>query len=124
MDKSKVSFGWGKIGPCGTPIRTAHGWLIVFHGVSVVCDYQYLYHAGVCLSRLERPWELVRVGDECILTPEEPYENAGHTPNCVFASSHVVEPDGSIKLYYGASDRYQCVADTTVSHLLEVALHR
>lgn len=124
MDKSKVSFGWGKIGPCGTPIRTPQGWLIIFHGVSVVCDYEYLYHAGVCLARLDQPAELIRVGDECILTPEEPFENAGHTPNCVFASSHVVEPDGTIKLYYGASDRYQCVADTSVAELLEVALHR
>jgi len=124
MEKGQCSYGWGKIGPCGTPIRTKEGWLIIFHAVSVVCDYEYLYHAGVCLSRLDQPAELIRVGDECILTPEAPYENAGHTPNCVFASSHVVEPDGSIKLYYGAADRYQCVADTSVGELLEVALRR
>ena len=55
--------------------------------------------------------------------PEKPYENAGHTPNCVFASPHVVEPDGSINLYYGANDRYQCVADTSVDELHEIALH-
>jgi predicted GH43/DUF377 family glycosyl hydrolase len=36
----------------------------------------------------------------------------------------VLEPDGSIKLYYGASDRYQCVADTSVDELLEVVLKR
>ncbi|WP_404424423.1 glycoside hydrolase family 130 protein [Nibricoccus sp. IMCC34717] len=124
MGKEKCSFGWGKIGPCGTPIKTKEGWLIIFHAVSVVCDYEYLYHAGVALSRLDDPSELIRVGDECILTPEMPYENAGHTPNCVFASSQVVEPDGSIKLYYGASDRYQCVADTSIDELLEVALRR
>ncbi|HEX2731372.1 MAG TPA: glycoside hydrolase family 130 protein [Polyangiaceae bacterium] len=124
MDKSKCSFGWGKIGPCGTPIKTEQGWLIIFHAVSVVCDHEYIYNAGVALAKLEAPWELVRVGDECILTPEMPYENAGHTPNCVFASSHVVEDDGSVKLYYGASDRYQCVAETSVAELLEVALQR
>ena len=124
MDKGQCSFGWGKIGPCGTPIRTKAGWLIIFHAVSVVCDYEFLYHAGVALADINDPSKLIRVGDECILTPEEPYENAGHTPNCVFASSHVVEPDGSIKLYYGASDRYQCVADTSVDELLEIALHR
>jgi 4-O-beta-D-mannosyl-D-glucose phosphorylase len=53
-----------------------------------------------------------------------PYENMGHTPNCVFASSHVVEDDGSVKIYYGASDRYQCVAHTTIADLLDVALNR
>jgi len=124
MSQEDCSFGWGKIGPCGTPIRTARGWLILFHAVSVVCDYEYVYNAGVALADLERPWKLIRVGDECIMTPEAPYENAGHTPNCVFASSHVVEDDGSVKIYYGASDRYQCVAETTVDALLDVALHR
>jgi len=124
MVQSQCSFGWGKIGPCGTPIKTDKGWLIIFHGVSVVCDYEYLYHGGVLLTDLKNPAKLIRVADECIITPEEPYENYGHTPNCVFASSHVVEPDGSIKLYYGASDRYQCVAFTTVDDLLEMALNR
>ena len=124
MSKDQCSFGWGKIGPCGTPIKTSEGWLIIFHAVSVVCEYEFLYHAGVALARLDDPSALIRVGDECILTPEMPYENAGHTPNCVFASSHVVEPNGSIKLYYGASDRCQCVADTSIGELLEVALRR
>ena len=124
MKQSECTFGWGKIGPSGTPIRTSMGWLIIFHAVSVVCDYEYLYHAGVCLTDLENPSKLIRVGQECILTPEKPYENYGHTPNCVFASSHVVEDDGSIKIYYGASDRYQCVAFSTIDKLLEVALKR
>ena len=124
MTQDQCSFGWGKIGPCGSPIRTDPGWLIIFHAVSVVCDYEYIYNVGVALADLREPWKLLRVGDECIMTPEEPYENAGHTPNCVFLSSHVVEDDGSIKLYYGASDRYQCVAESSVSDLLEVALTR
>ncbi|RPJ78267.1 MAG: hypothetical protein EHM20_04295 [Alphaproteobacteria bacterium] len=124
MTQHQCSFGWGKIGPCGTPIKTDKGWLIIFHAVSVVCDYEYVYNAGVALADLKEPWKLIRVGDECIMTPEMPYENAGHTPNCVFASSHVVEDDGSIKIYYGASDRYQCVAETTIADLLDVALNR
>jgi predicted GH43/DUF377 family glycosyl hydrolase len=124
INQDECSFGWGKIGPCGTPIKTDKGWLIIFHGVSVVCDYEYLYHAGVLLADLENPAKLIRVADECILTPEEIYENIGHTPNCVFASSHVVEPDGSIKIYYGASDRYQCVAFSTVDELVNMALNR
>jgi len=124
MTQNDCTFGWGKIGPCGTPIKTTKGWLIIFHAVSVVCGYEYIYNAGVALADLNDPSKLIRVGDECIMTPEMPYENAGHTPNCVFASSHVVEDDGSIKIYYGASDRYQCVADTSVDELLDVALNR
>lgn len=117
---------WGisKIGPCGTPIKTKKGWLIVFHGVQTICDYEYLYHTGVMLTELNNPSKVIRIGHEPILSPEMPYELTGHAPNVVFASSQIVEEDGSVKLYYGASDRYQCVADTTVDLLLEAALHR
>jgi len=117
---------WGikKVGPCGTPIKTHKGWLIIFHGVQTICDYGYLYHAGVMLTDLNDPSKVIRVGSEPILSPEMPYELAGHAPNVVFASSHVVEDDGSVKIYYGASDRYQCVADTTIDLLLEAAFER
>jgi predicted GH43/DUF377 family glycosyl hydrolase len=116
---------WGerKIGPCGTPIKTKHGWLIIFHGVQFLTDTE-IYHTGVMLTDLEKPWKVIRVGDEPILTPEVEYELSGHAVNVVFASSHIVENDGSVKLYYGAADRYQCVADTTIDLLLEAVLKR
>ena len=121
---TEVHWAWGKVGPCGAPIKTAKGWLIIFHGVQVICNYEYIYHAGVMLTELDAPWKIIRVGNEPILTPEMPYEIAGHAPNVVFASSQIVEEDGSVKVYYGASDRYQCVADTTLDLLLEAALTR
>jgi predicted GH43/DUF377 family glycosyl hydrolase len=114
----------GKIGPCGTPVKTDKGWLIIFHSVQIICDYEYIYHAGVMLTELDNPAKIIRVSEEPILTPEEPYETTGHAPNVIFASSQIVEDDGSVKIYYGASDRYQCVADTTVDLLLEAALKR
>jgi predicted GH43/DUF377 family glycosyl hydrolase len=114
----------GKIGPGGTPIKTEEGWLIIFHSVQVICDYEYIYHTGVMVTELNNPSRIIRVGEEPILTPEEPYEMTGHAPNVVFTSSQIVEEDGSVKIYYGASDRYQCVADTTVNLLLEAALER
>ena len=79
---------------------------------------------GVLLADLDEPWKIISRGDEPILSPMEPYELAGHVPNVVFASSQIVEDDGNVKLYYGASDRYQCVADSSVSLLLEAALQR
>jgi predicted GH43/DUF377 family glycosyl hydrolase len=120
----EVPWAWGKIGPCGTPIRTPKGWLIIFHGVQTICQYGYIYHAGVALTELDKPWKIIRFGNEPILTPELPFEIAGHAPNVVFASSQIVEDDGTVKVYYGASDRYQCVADTTIDLLLEAALSR
>jgi beta-1,2-mannobiose phosphorylase / 1,2-beta-oligomannan phosphorylase len=119
-----VPWAWGKIGPCGTPIKTKKGWLSIFHGVQVLGRQQLVYHAGVMLTDLEQPWKLIRFGNEPILSPETDYEVSGHIATTVFASSQVVEPDGRVKVYYGASDRYQCVADTTIDLLLEAALGR
>ena len=119
-----VPWAWGKIGPCGTPIKTPKGWLIIFHGVQMVCGTESVYHAGIMLTELERPWKVIRVGNEPILTPELTNELIGHVPTVVFASSQIVEEDGSVKVYFGASDRYQCVADTTIDLLLEAALTR
>lgn len=33
-----------------------------------------------------------------------------------------MEDDGSINLYYGGADRYECAADTSVEVLLHAAL--
>ncbi|MBN2148829.1 MAG: glycoside hydrolase family 130 protein [Anaerolineales bacterium] len=120
----EVPWAWGKIGPCGTPMRTEKGWLSIFHGVQVLGRHHLVYHAGIMLTDLNEPWKLIRFGNEPILSPEVDYELSGHIPTTVFASSQVVEPDGRVKVYYGASDRYQCVADTTIDLLLEAALER
>ena len=97
----------------------------VFNGSVVKHDGRYvMILRGVALTDLTDPAKLIRVGDECIMTPEMPYEQSGHTPNCVFASSHAAEDDGSVKILYGASDRYQCVAETSIDELLDVALNR
>jgi len=127
LTASKQAVGvWGreKIGPCGTPIRTNKGWLNVFHAVQTICDYSYIYHTGVFLTELDQPWKVIRVGSEPILSPEEPYELSGHAPTVVFASSQVVRDDGSVLLYYGAADRYQCVAESSVDELVHCALER
>lgn len=76
------------------------------------------------LTELDNPAKIIRVGAEPILTPEEPYETAGHAPNVIFASSQIAEEDGNVKIYYGAADRYQCATDSTVDLLLEASLER
>ena len=46
------------------------------------------------------------------LLPWEEYEQIGGVGNVVFASSAIVEPDGEVKVYYGAADTSICVAST------------
>ena len=76
------------------------------------------------LTELDNPSKIIRIGQEPILSPEESYELSGFAPSVVFASSQIAEEDGKVKIYYGAADKYQCVADTTIDLLLEAALSR
>ena len=83
-----------------------------------------VYHTGVMLLELDNPSKVIRIAKDPILSPEMQYEKNGLAENVVFGSSHIVEEDGSVKLYYGGADTVQCVADTSVELLLEAALNR
>jgi beta-1,4-mannooligosaccharide/beta-1,4-mannosyl-N-acetylglucosamine phosphorylase len=109
-----LTFKWG-IGP--SPIKTEEGWLLIFHGVWRSCN-GLVYRLGVCLLDGEDPSRVIAQCPEFIITPREPYERAGDVPNCIFSNGAVVEPDGEVKVYYGACDTTICLATTTVADLL------
>jgi len=113
-----VRWAWTKIGPGAVPIKTASGWLDIFHGVRTQCAQHYVYQLGVCLHDLEDPSRIIARSEEAILWPEMDYELNGQTPSVVFTSGAVVEPDGEIKLYYGGADTVMCLGRTSVERLL------
>ncbi len=104
---------WG-IGP--TPIKTDRGWLQIIHGVWLACNY--VYRIGVALLDLEDPSKVIGQCPEFILTPREEYERSGETIDCVFSNGAIVEPNGEIKVYYGAADTCVCLATGNVDELL------
>jgi len=106
-----------KWGPGPTPIKTPEGWLLIFHGVWLACNY--VYRLGVVLLDLEDPAKVVGQYPEFILTPREPYERVGETMNCVFSNGAIVEADGEIKVYYGAADTCIALATGQVEALIE-----
>ena len=110
---------WG-IGP--TPIKTPEGWLVIIHGVWLACNY--VYRLGVILLDLEKPYKVVGQCPEFILTPREPYERCGETINCVFSNGAIPEPDGTIKVYYGAADTCICLATGSMQELIDACLNR
>ena len=59
---------------------------------------------GVILLDLDDPSRVVGQCPEFILTPREEYERVGEVVNCVFANGAIPEPDGTVKVYYGAAD--------------------
>lgn len=118
-----VQYHWDemKIGPGATPIETSRGWLNIYHGVFPTMAGS-VYRLGVALHDLDNPARIIAVGDEWILQPEEAYEITGYVPNVVFSCGAIPEPDGSVKIYWGAADTVMCVGTAAMDELVDHCL--
>ena len=108
-----------KIGAGPPPIETDMGWLLIYHGV----DSDNIYRAGAAFLDLEEPWKVIARTSEPILEPEEDYEREGDVPNVVFPEGAVVM-DGELIVFYGAADKVCCVANISLSELVEHCYER
>jgi beta-1,2-mannobiose phosphorylase / 1,2-beta-oligomannan phosphorylase len=107
-----------KIGANNPPLKTAHGWLQIYHGVGE--DKQY--RLGALLLDLDDPTVVTHRTRAPIYQPEAPYEKEGIYQGVCFPCGHVVI-DGVYFLYYGGADVHCCVAtcrlDELLGHLLD-----
>ena len=108
-----------KIGPGAPPFRTEQGWLSIYHGVFRTMDGA-VYRLGVALHDLQNPAKVIGVSDSWILQPEDPWETTGYVHNVVFTCGAVPEPDGTVKIYWGAADTVMCVGEANVSDLVDL----
>ncbi len=101
-----------KIGAGTPPIRTEHGWLIVYHGVSELPanggGHSLRYSAGVMVLSKQHP-RLIRYRSvQPVLTPMLPEERDGTVANVVFPTGidrrdDLGTPD-RFDVYYGMAD--------------------
>ncbi len=119
LRRQDIHWAGHKIGGGAVPIKTEHGWLIIFHGVRTQCLSYYVYQLGVFLADLKDPSKVLAKSERAILIPEEPYEIIGQTPSVVFTNAAILEDDNTVKVYYGAADSYQCVGTATLQTLLD-----
>jgi len=119
-----VQYHWDemKIGPGAPPIKTARGWLSIYHGVFSTMG-GCIYRLGVALHNLEDPSQIIAVGDDWILQPEEVYEITGYVHNVVFTCGAVPEEDGSVKIYWGGADKVICVGTANIEYLVDHCLN-
>jgi len=134
-----VAWGSHKIGPSAPPLWTPEGWLTLFHGAE--CDPggegwlpwvaphgSYpgkVYRAGAMLLDLDDPSKIIARREEPLLCPVAPYEmDSYYRPNVVFPCGLVEEPDGELKIYYGASDTHVVLATVAKRDLLDWVLGR
>ena len=108
------------IGP--PPLRTEHGWLVIYHGVKQTIAGG-IYRVGLALTDLDQPTRVLRRLPEWVLGPSEPYERTGDVPNVVFPCGLVHdEASDEVRLYYGAADTSICVATARLDDLLTAVL--
>jgi len=110
-----------KIGPGATPIKTAKGWLHIYHGVFSTMAGA-VYRLGVALHDLKDPSIILAVADDWILQPEDPWELTGYVPNVVFTCGAIAEDDGTLKIYWGGADTVMCVGIAKIEDLVELCL--
>jgi len=109
--------GWWdskKVGIAAPPIKTADGWVVLYHGVS---ETDRMYRVGAVLADLRDPQKIIGRTDYPILEPEIAYEKEGVIPNVVFPCGAVVIDD-KLFVYYGGADKTVGVASIKMEDLL------
>ena len=123
-----VPYANDKIGPGAPPIRVPQGWLTLFHAVDrdssrgkngLEQTWQKRCCAGVMLLDAENPARILGMSKVPLIAPETRWEvEDGFRTNVIFPGGMILEPDGEVKIYYGASDTVECLAQTTVQELV------
>jgi beta-1,4-mannooligosaccharide/beta-1,4-mannosyl-N-acetylglucosamine phosphorylase len=131
LGSEQVPWSNAKIGPGAPPVRTAEGWLTLFHAVDIDktrslpawhADWFKTYTVGIMLLDLERPWIVKGMCREPLMVPEAPYELEGFRGHVLFPGGLIVENDGEAKIYYGAADTVECLATAAVDDLVALCL--
>lgn len=108
--------GWwdsARVGAGAAPIKTAEGWLEIYHGA----DHQNRYCLGAILLDLDDPSKVLARSHHPLFEPTADYEQTGFFGKVVFTNGHLVYGD-VITMYYGASDEVICGATLSIQAIL------
>jgi beta-1,4-mannooligosaccharide/beta-1,4-mannosyl-N-acetylglucosamine phosphorylase len=118
MSPRRFSRDSTKVGAGPTPIETADGWLVIYHGVLTSCN-GFVYSMGAALLDLDQPWRVLARPHDYLLAPAAPYERVGDVPNVVFPCAALVDREADrMAIYYGAADTVVGLAYAQLSELL------
>ena len=132
LDDRMVPFANLKIGPAAPPIKTEKGWLTTFHAVDYdesrgkngwAEKWELRYSAGIMLLDLDDPSKVLGLYKDAFMAPELDFEtDIGFRQNTIFPGGMILEPDGEVKIYYGASDTVKCLATANVDDLIKLCI--
>lgn len=125
-----VPFANDKIGPAAPPVKTEKGWLTTFHSVDIDTSrgkngwehtWNKRYCAGIMLLDLDDPTKVIGMSKLPLIAPETDYEvDEGMRQNVIFPGGMILEDNGEVKIYYGASDTVECLATANVDDLINL----
>jgi len=104
-----------KVGIAGPPMKTKHGWLQLYHGVSSGNTYRL----GALLLDLKDPTIILARTTAPILEPVCDYELNGQVKNVIFPCGQI-ERDGVLFIYYGGADSVVGVATVAMDDLFDM----
>ncbi len=130
LGAERIPWANRKIGPGAPPVKTPHGWLVVFHAVDFDPQrgkngwedrWQKRYTAGIMLLDLHDPRKIIGISPKPLMVPEASYETSdGFRNNVIFPTGMILEDSGEVKIYYGAADTVTCLATASVDDLLRL----
>ncbi len=109
--------GWDsrKVGAGPPPIKTADGWLLIYHAVDDKNDSEY--KIGAMLLDLNEPWKVLYRTQQPILEPDQWYENNGFKAGVAYPCGAVIK-DNKLFVYYGGADKFICVASKDLDEFI------
>jgi len=128
-----VPYANRKIGGGAPPVKTEKGFLVIFHSVDHDPDrlteykngvrWNLRYTAGAALMDLNDPQRLIGITKTPIMIPETAYETGNpekfYRENVIFPGGAILENDGILRIYYGAGDLCECMAEVKLDKLLD-----
>lgn len=103
-----------RVGLATPPIKTKHGWLIIFHGSKDIAS-KLVYSVGLAMLD-SKTLNLTHRTKEWVFAPRMGYE--GGNNGIVFPCGAVVV-DGELFMYYGAKDSTVALATANFENLLD-----
>lgn len=111
----KNTWDSAKVGISAPPIKTKHGWLLLYHGVS---KSHSTYRVGAVLLSLKDPTIVLSRTTDPIFEPQEQYEKVGIVNNVVFPCGLTLNK-GILFIYYGGADTVVGVATMKLDIILK-----
>ena len=119
----RPEFKWedNRIGGSTPPLRTEHGWLVLYHGVENAdpATRRVIYRLGAMILDLKYPRKVIARAPNFIMEPEAYYEKFGlFIPNVIFPTGCAVKDD-LLWIYYGCCDTAIGLATIPLNDLVD-----